>query len=72
MSGEENYIHLCERFSSIHCFPVCSRLCVYYVTAGFPYFGGPLVSVWSPCMPKLLFESKHRHRLEQHGDLHRR
>lgn len=25
-------------------------LCVYCATVGFPYFGGPLVSVWSPCM----------------------
>lgn len=25
-------------------------LCVHCATVGFPYFGGLLVSVWSPCM----------------------
>lgn len=47
-------------------------LCVYCATVGFPYFGGPLGQCLEPMYAQLLSEWKHRHRLEQHGDLHRR
>lgn len=40
-----------QPFNSFQLFTVHCCSCVYYVTANFPYFGGPLVSVWSPCIP---------------------
>lgn len=41
-------ISLSILISGLRCTGWC--LCVHCATVGFPYFGGPLVSVWSPCM----------------------
>lgn len=41
-------ISLSILISGLQCTGWC--LCVHCATIGFPYFGGLLVSVWSPCM----------------------
>lgn len=72
-SVEENYIHLCEstlQFNpKFHCALVLECL---LCNCRLPLFWWSSGQCLEPMYAQLLSESKHRHRLEQHGDLRRR
>lgn len=72
-SGEENYIHFRESTlgfnPKFHCI---SALVCLLCNCRLPLFWWSSGQCLEPMYAQLLSESKHRHRLEQHGDLRRR